>query len=247
MGIYKISLWASKNPWKTRILLFSIRNVLLLNALILGALLFLMDVNIPSALVWLMGILGGLVFVVYPSKHSFLSFLPNTFRNRKICDLALSVATILMVTFCSNGFLQKDQIAYPNSDEVSASFVVHKPSLKDNNLSFKLSDLFLVKEYRKLKKRYKSEFRALKKELKSVDGDTRNTGVMVLLIILSVLVAFILGTLGLALSCSLLCSGSDFLGVAVFIIAIVGVPIALFFVIRKIVRHFRIKKELIYR
>ena len=249
MNIESYSTWARQNRGQSRIIIFGIQMAVLLNGLFLGALLFLNDVVIPTWLTWTVASIGGLCLIAYPTRSKFLPILRNTFWNRKKMDFSLILVAYLLVTCCSISFLNRDSADEASFSEAKAEFVVHKPNVKKGEKLLDLSNFMIVKEYRKLKKRYKTELRALKKELKankSSDSDS-NTGVMVLLIILSVLVAAGLALLGLALACSAFCSGSDVLGVLLVIFTVVGIPVLLFMTIRKIVRKYRIDTEIIYK
>ena len=249
MNIESYSTWARQNRGLTRIIVFIIQMAVLLNGLFLGALLFLNDAVIPTWLTWTVASLGGLCLIAYPTRSKFLPILKNTFWNRKKMDFSLILVAYLLVTCCSISFINRDSVDATSFSEAKAEFVVLKPSVKEGEKLFDLSKFMIVKEYRKLKKRYKTELRALKKELKankSSDSDSK-TGVMVLLIILSVLVALGLAFLGVILACSAFCSGSDVLGVLIVIFTAVGIPVLLFMTIRKIVRKYRVETEIIYK
>ena len=249
MNIESYSTWAKQNRSQSWIIVFIIQMAVLLNGLFFGALLFLNDAVIPTWLTWTVVGIGSLCFIAYPTKSKFLPILKNTFRNRKLMDFSLIFVAYLLVTCCSTTYLNRDSAETASFSEANAEFVVLKPSVKKGEKLFDLSNFIIVKEYRKLKKRYKTELRALKKELKankSSDSNSNNV-VMVLLIILSVIVAAALALLGLAIACNAFCSGSDFIGVVVSIFTIVGIPILLFMTIRKIVRKYRIETEIIYK
>lgn len=249
MNIESYSTWARQNRGQSRIIIFSIQMAVLLNGLFLGALLFLNDVVVPTWLTWTVVGIGSLCFIAYPTKSKFLSILKNTFWNRKLMDFSLILVAYILVSCCSNAYIIRNPADTVSFSEAKAEFVVHKPSFKKGEKLFDLSNFIIVKEYRKLKKRYKSELRALKKELKadkSSNSDS-NTASMVILIILSVILALGLAFLGFILACSAFCSGSDFLGVVVVIFTAVGVPLLLIMAIRKIVRKYRLDTEVIYK
>ena len=246
MKLYKYSKWASVNPRKSQVFLFLIRIAMLLNGLVLGGLLFLSDISTPSSFIWLLGISAAGLIILYPSRKYKGSFISNTFVNRKKLDLGLSVLYVLLVASGFNSFLYSDT-ANQGIGEASAVFAVHTPSLKKDRSLFNLSDRFVVKEYRKLKKQFKSELKLMKKELKAQKGSGGDTGIMILLILLSILVAAILVVLSLALACELACSGSDVLALIVALLGVVGIPTLLFITIRSIVRKYRTDVEVIYK
>jgi hypothetical protein len=234
------------NPHKSQVILFLTRIAMVLNGLVLGWLLFLSDITVPNIFTWLLGISGAILFLLYPSSKYKGSLVSNTFRNRKKLDFGLSVIYILLVASGFNSFLysgDKDQ----DIETPSAVFAVHKPTLKKDRGLFNLSDRFVVKEYRKLKKQFKSELKLMKKELKAQKGSEGNTVIMILLILASILVAAMLIGLTLILACSIACNGSDVLAVIVALLGVVGIPTLLFFTIRSIVRKYRSDVEVIYK
>jgi hypothetical protein len=244
--IYKYSKLASEHPRKSQVLLFLVRIALLVNSLVLGGLLFLSDISIPSFFTWFAGISASCLILLYPLKNYKGNLISNTFVNRKKLDFGLSVIYILLVASGFNSFLysgDKDQ----DIETPSAVFAVHKPTLKKDRGLFNLSDRFVVKEYRKLKKQFKSELKLMKKELKAQKGSEGNTVIMILLILASILVAAMLIGLTLILACSIACNGSDVLAVIVALLGVVGIPTLLFFTIRSIVRKYRSDVEVIYK
>lgn len=246
MNLIKYSRWASLNPRKSQVFLFLIRIALLLNGLVFGGLLFLSDISVPSIFTWLLGISAAGLIILYPSRKYKGSFISYTFVNRKKLDLGLSVLYVLLVASGSNAFLYSDS-ANQGIGEASAVFTVHTPSLKKDRSFLNLSDRFVVKEYRKLKKQFKSELKLMKKELKAQKGSDGNVVIMILLILASVLAAIMLVGLAAIAACSLACNGSDVLAVLVALIAVIGIPTLLFITIRKIVRKYRTDVEVIYK
>ena len=246
MKLYKYSKWASMNPHKSQVILFLTRIAMLLNGLVLGWLLFLSDITVPNIFTWLLGISGAILFLLYPSSKYKGSLVSNTFRNRKKLDFGLSVIYILLVASGFNSFLYSG-VNDQDIETPSAVFAVHKPTFKKDRGLFNLSDRFVVKEYRKLKKQFKSELKLMKKELKAQKGSEGNTVIMSLLILASILVATMLAGLTLILACSLACNGSDVLAVIVALLGVVGIPTLLFFTIRTIVRKYRSDVEVIYK
>lgn len=246
MNIYKFSKWASEHVLKTQLVLFFIRILLLLNAICLGSLLYLANLVVSPVWIWTTALLFGFLFILYPSKKESYSWFPNTFRNRKILDGGLTLVGFLFVLGCVNKGLMNQDPTHTESIDAYAQLVVYKPNLSKEKVVDKLANIVIVKEYRLLKKRYKAELKALKKELRQ-SKDIGNKGMMILWISLSSILAVALMFLSLLLSCSLLCSGSDVLGVMVFVLGIVGVPIVLFFTIRAIVRKYRFEEEIIYK
>jgi hypothetical protein len=230
--MYTISVWVSRHVWPSRIALVLLYVLLTLLGLFIGAALQLFQILIPLFFFYLAVILFLSVFLLYPEKyqrHRFTHF----YRYQKTCDFVLVAATFYFIVCLGN---QPQQFLHFGTQSATASTfspqigvaakssTVAEKMIHPQKLSKKALRHVLFKKIRVLHKTYK---------------DTSVAG-KIALILLSLIVAVVVGYGIVGISCSLACAGSE--GFAL-IVLILGGGLIIFFLVRVIRRILKGPKQ----
>jgi len=118
-----------------------------------------------------------------------------------------------------------------------AELMVYSPTLESEKKANKAWFPKMKEAKKKIKTELKVAIKKFKKDRRTNRAKGFSVGIQILLIILSVFVAFIAFTVVALLGCSVACSGSEGLGTAIILLGIAGIGVGLFFVIRNIIRN----------
>ncbi len=228
----KISYWAKKHIWQTRLLIILIYILLNIIGIFTGKLLKEINVIIPQVYFIVAIICTIVLWIWYPDKNTKKRFSSVTlYVRRKFSDFSLGAVTFLMIIYAGNNwehlFIKTESANASNITDLSKdSSIYNIPLIKNFIAGIKGIDVSKLSQREKL--------RIIKNQIKTIKHDKETSkGDKTLLIILSVIIA--LGLLGglAALSCSIGCAGSEALAV---IVGVAGTFLIIFFLIR-IIKH----------
>ncbi len=232
----KLSFWARENPWKARIIIVLLHFVLIILALFTGDTLSAIGIQLPAWSITLFLSLFILAAIFYPSRHKRNLIKKDLYYIRqKSCDFLLA-ATGFCMMLClankNNGMVNYFQAASASS---VISMEKEKPTAQQilASLQFRDKSTLTRSEKRILKK----EFRVQLKNyvIATVKGNKAQAN-SALLIILAIVVALGVLILLAGICCSISCSGSAGLAIALFILGTAGIIWGLISVIRSINR-----------
>ena len=228
----KISYWAKKHIWQTRLLIILIYILLNVIGIFTGKLLKEVNIIIPQVYFIAVIICTMALWIWYPDKDAKKVRSPSAlYIRRKLFDFSLGLVTFLLIIYSGNNwehlFIKSESAKATNIVTLSKDSAIYNiPVIKNFIAGIKAMDVSKLSQKEKL--------RIIKKQIKNINSDKESSkSDKALLIILSILVALAL-LLGLAaLSCSIGCAGSEALAV---IVAIAGTFLIIFFLAR-IIKH----------
>ena len=238
------AIWAKNNPWKARI------SIILLHFL-MGFLAYYLSKELPESIyredifLYITIIVFLIVALIYPrSKESARSNSGRSFIFRKACDLAVATCSFCAL-LCFNGkyintsnFSQQIHATSPTSNLANPKDPTAEQILA--SLKFRDKSTLTRKEKRILKHEFKKQIKIYAKQKILGKKEASNK---TLYIILAIVGAVGVLYLVAALSCSLSCNGMEAASIIVLILGLVGVGLALYFIIRRISRGPRNKPK----
>jgi peptidoglycan biosynthesis protein MviN/MurJ (putative lipid II flippase) len=241
----KLSYWAKRNPWKSRIIIIVSHLLLMLLGWYTGTSFFAMDISLPAYL-FVFFILYYLAAVfIYPSKdEKKRNNRKWIYIKQKACDFSLAAAAYGMMVCISN----QPGIFFNNFQKVSGSLIINPSPVKVKPTAAEILESL---KYRDKSKLTHEEKRILKKEFKvqlknyvvaKLKGN-KEGGDQTFLIILAIVAALGIAYLLAALSCTLSCNGNEGAAVLVVILGIIAIGLGLYFVIKAINKGAKNKPE----
>ena len=230
----KLSFWAKRNPWKSRIIIFISHLLLMLLGWYTGTLFFAMEISMPAYLLFFFILYYLAAVFIYPSKEEMKR--RNGRRNyirQKICDFSLAASAYGMMVCISS---QPGGI-FQNFQSVSGSLIITsspreaKPTAAQilESLKYRDKSTLTREEKRILKKEFKVQLKNyVVAKLKGNKADGNNT----LLIILAIVAALGIAYLVAALACTLSCNGNEGAAILVVLLGIAAIGLGLYFIIR---------------
>ena len=229
----KISYWAKKHIWQSRLLIILIYILLNVIGVFIGKLLNEVNVILPQFYFIACIIITIALWIWYPDRQNAKPGFASSalYVRRKLFDFSLGAVTFLMIIYAGNNW----EHLFIKSESAQASKIIplSKDSAIYNNPLIK-NFIAGIKSMDASKLRQREKLRLIKDQLKAIKHykDT-SKGDKTLLIVLSVIIALALLYGLAALSCSLSCSGS---GALAIIVAIGGTFLIIFLLIRMIKR-----------
>jgi len=108
--MFAISKWANRNPYKARVLLVLCHLMAIVNALIFGTLLFLMDFSSSRLIIGVIVSSLCLAYLSYPSLKGQLT--KGKYRRKRASDFTMAIAYALLIAFSFNNYLAQPEQAY---------------------------------------------------------------------------------------------------------------------------------------
>jgi small neutral amino acid transporter SnatA (MarC family) len=241
----KLSFWAKRNPWKSRIIITVSHLLLMLLGWYTGKAIFAMNISLPAYLLVFFILYYLAAVFIYPSKEEKKRSNGRwIYIKQKACDFSLAAAAYGMMICISN---QPDSFL-KNFQTVSGSLIITsspaegKPTAAEILESLKCRDKSTLthEEKRILKKEFKVQ---LKNYVVAKLKGNKAEGNKSLLIILAIIAAVGIVYLVAALACSLSCNGNEGAAILVLILGIAAIALGLYFVIRAINRGSKKKTE----
>lgn len=229
----KISYWARNHIWATRFIIVGIYVLLNITGIVLGDLLFSLDVTMEPVFLYCTCFIFLAGMFLYPSKNEKSKYR-NFYRSQKTADLVLIVCTFFMIMYGGNHL---NTIKPGGASNLYAASFISSPNNSSptvtNNIIPDGKDATVepIKKplsKKEIKKKLKNKLHELRKLYKEA-----TEGEKALLIALAVLIALGLFLLILSLSCSIACSSSGGLAIAV---AVIGSALIVFLLVRVIQR-----------
>ncbi|MBR9922297.1 MAG: hypothetical protein GYB31_15785 [Bacteroidetes bacterium] len=235
MTAKNISLWASKNPVKSRIIILLLHVLMAPLLLAAGILLYIRGVDLPVNFLYGLIALLLLVCVVYPGPFYRKVLVAKTWRNRKIFDAIVLGISIGVMIFFGNALPTQQDAALQNEPDAQAVPIVqHSPTT---------TVVLDKKELRKERKSVRQLWRTAKKEIRQLRKEFRQNRQAAeanldwLWILLLCLGAIIVWYFLILLACSISCNGMEALGAVVGIGGTALVILGLILGIRAILKH----------
>lgn len=232
----KLSFWAKENPWQARIVIILSHFVLIILALYIGGSLSGLEIQLPA---WLLSLFLSLFILgvfFYPSRQKRNLIKKDLYYIRqKSCDFLLAATGFCMMLCLAN----KNNGSVNFFQSAAASSRINKEKEKPT-----AQQILASLEFRDKSTLTRSEKRILKKEFRvqvknyviaTVKGNKAQAN-STLLIILAIVVALGVLILLAGICCSISCSGSAGLAIALFILGTAGIIWGLISVIRSINR-----------
>jgi Ca2+/Na+ antiporter len=233
----KLSFWAKRNPWKSRIIIIISHLFLMLLGWYTGTSFFAMHISLPSYLLVFFILYYLVAVLMYPSKEEKKrSNRRWIYLKQKTCDFSLAAAAYGMMVCISN----QPGVFFNDFQKVSGSLIISSPREGKPSAAEILESL----KYRDKSTLSHEEKRILKKELKvqlknyvvaTLKGNKADRD-QALLITLAIIAAVGIVYLLAALACNLSCNGNEGAAYLVLILGIAAIVVGLYFVIRSIRR-----------
>ncbi|MEO9003885.1 MAG: hypothetical protein ABI288_04070 [Ginsengibacter sp.] len=227
-----ISIWAHAHKVAARIAIVLIYILLNISGLIVGDILYSMDINLPHwilILACIFTVVGAFLYPLKKHRHRYLNF----YKSQKLFDGLLVFATFIFIVFTGNQINNKHE---PFIGRSFASNIIPR-SLSETSLNIStgksLGENSLSKKEQK--RSFKMWIKSLRKSYKAQDNSGKT-----LRIILVVLGAIGLSLVLTALACNIACSGAEALG---YIVGIGGIAAVIFGAVKLIQRITRGKPE----
>ena len=234
----KLSFWAKRNPWKSRIIITISHLLLMLLGWYTGTAIFAMDISLPVYLLVFFILFYLAAVFVYPSKEEKKR---NNRRwiyiKQKACDLSLAVAAYGMMVCISN----QPGAFFKNFQTVSGSLILPSSSWEGKptaaaileSLKYRDKSTLTREEKRILKKEFKVQLKNfVVAELKGHKDEGGKTWLIILSIVAALGIAYLVG----ALACSLSCNGNDGAAILVIVLGSAAIGVGLYFLIKAIKR-----------
>lgn len=199
----KISYWAIMNPWTSQTILVCCHLLLAVLAIYAGVLLFSHDIIIPKTFFYVGEILFFILFISYPIRRARYKFWKMNYAKQKWMDGGLVLSYLLMAVTITN---TDSKLAY--NEDAKMPFVT-TIAMKENPQQAENTSKPFVLSKKAVKKQFKSWVTSMKDTAASDENFGGKIGLTILLmIILMFAIAF--------LACTIGCSGSNTLALAVF-------------------------------
>lgn len=245
----KITIWASKNPKKSRTILVFLQFLLIINGIILGTILYKTGIIINKNLIF--GIIGiaGISALFYPltSEKFKLFYFEHTFIRKKVIDAVIASCIFIVAILGANQF-QDGTLNYEYITKISAKAVnIEKPNTYNKEESPKVNQKINRNETNSTKNIVTKKRRLFKNKFwlfKKVNPDKKLKGREGWLIALTIIVGVLLILLIIPLACWIFCVGIGLEGAIGVIVAgsgilllvggIAGITLGVVSIIRKI-------------
>lgn len=226
----KISFWAKHNKWSARFIIIAIYILLNIVGITVGSLFNNLQISIPTALLLFSIFLFIIGVIFYPEKEKVQQG-NSSYRRQKSFDFILGFSSFCLIVYAGN---HEDNIVGNFTGIKAAVSIV--PSLSVDSTKNSYQSILAFKEAMKDANEknlvWKEKKILLKKQIKEIkSAKEMSVAGKIILIILSVMVAFGLLLLLAALSCSIYCGGA---GTLALIVALLGTGVILWILIRVI-------------
>ena len=222
-----LSIWASRHLTTSRIVIALSKVLLIALSFVLGIQFFLADIELKPKIVLGAAVIFCLSFLTYPVQKRISGLWRYTYHRRVRHDVLLLAMTFVILVSGANQFAFRITKETPGAPMVR--LVVHSSS---HNVSPSTT-----KEARKeFRKNIRENLKQLKADWKQAKQDGNNTGVKVVLIFFTVVLALGLFFLVGSISCQLSCNGNDGLAAIVLVLGVAGIVFLSVFLIRKILK-----------
>ncbi|WP_157472057.1 hypothetical protein [Neolewinella persica] len=211
----------------------SLQLLSIVNAILLGVLLYLGDSPVSTIPTVLLTIIFTTTFLLYPKAKRRLT--SKKYRQQKLCDFTLVLSGALFLAFSVSNFLATPSVSHLVLEE-EIQPVVLMAALGQANESVVLASptkAEIRKTRRSQIKELKATIKAWKKEHKG-DRKTSKFG-QIMLIVLVIMGAVLAGLAVAALSCSLACSGAEGLAIIVMLAGVGGIILLSVVLIKNII------------
>jgi hypothetical protein len=199
-----ISIWAKHHVWPTRIIIILIIYPLLnLAGWLLGDLLYLNNIHLNLAWMYVLALVCFFLCATYPSRKNKQN---NFYVRQKLRDVLLALCTFCFIVLTGNN-------SNTGVSENASAASVHAAMAATSSLR---------PTPWHLKKGKKKTIRQMLQRLEKKYRDA-GKGTKVLLVILTLLAAVLLVYLLAALSCSVACSGAEALAYILFLVGLAGI------------------------
>jgi hypothetical protein len=224
-----LSIWAKNNRAKALVITIILHIVLGYFYFYIGALLFLQKIILPSALLYVSGILFLTAYIFYPIKYVQQGTYKRTFFKEKQWQLVAMISAVIFLVFIGNHSTRSAFSQQNYLQEYSAQTIALDIK-KEVKVEKKKSRRLIRKAKRQLRKRIRSNVRKLIKTERGMSDFGKFAAIF-----FSFILAIGLAWLVLAVSCNLSCSGNEALAAIVLIGGFILIIGGLISVIRRIV------------
>jgi hypothetical protein len=206
-----LSIWAKRNRNKAICVTIILHILLSYFLFYVGALFYTEKIIFPFGLTYFSGALFLIAYIFYPMKYVQSGIFRRTFFREKIWQFVAMISAAIFMVFIGN-YSSQSAFAPQNQMQEYSARTIALDIKKDNVVEKKNKRKLIRKAKRQLQKRIRKNVRQLRKS-----GKERTRSERGLLIVLSVIVAVLVGFLVLGLSCSLACAGNEILAVFVLL------------------------------
>lgn len=231
----KIGKWAQKNPVKARIIIGVSHVLVIINAIIIGILLYLNDWGTS---IWPSVICANLICVsyfFYPSKHKGKKAWITSFYRRKAQDFSFVVLHAVVIAFGLSNFLAHDSQDYRVDQQSTVVFASERTVVESKREIRKEKKAGVQAGIKQAKKNIRAKLRALKAE-KSPQNKGERAALKTILILLTIVGAIALGFVISVLACTIGCAGGEALATTIIVLGWAGVVWMGVIAIRQIMR-----------
>ena len=227
----QLSRWAARNPKLAVPLLVALHTLVVFTSFKIGKLFYFKDVEFPYWPILVFGLVYLFAVLMYPVYGQKEGWRKYTYFRKKAYDFLVIFSTCMLALFGYNHFLSKGEPVatpeYPTRIMTLNNAPTERPSLlKQPLLSVKLKLKQVRTTIRQAGKEAKKAWKQKHRE--------RDTGIKVVLTVLTILgmvgVFFIIAFL----SCSISCNGNEGLAILIFFGGVIGIIIAGVSIIRRI-------------
>lgn len=224
-----LSIWARNNRTKALAVTIILHVVLNYFYFYFGALLFLQKIVLPSALLYVSGILFLTAYIFYPIKYVQQGIYKRTFFKEKQWQLVAMISAVIFLVFIGN-HATRSAFSQQNYLQEYSAQTIALDLKKEVKVEKKKSRRLIRKAKRQLRKRIRSNVRKLIKTERGMSDFGKFAAIF-----LSFILAIGLAWVVLAVSCNLSCSGNGALAALVLIGGFILIIGGLISVIRRIV------------
>ncbi len=237
--LFEISKWGRKNPKKAIGIITSMQFLLILLAVILGSILYLLD--IPS-IIWPLYILSipiVVVLILFPQKKAPLEKLHHSFLKQKSLLVILCMTCFLVISLGTNNYIQESENYFHLNQ--SPSFTSDSPQVLP--VVFKTMKKATTKNAKprivKLKNKFISILKKKKEKLRQ-DKNSRSKKAKLIILCILILLSSIAITFGMTgLACFAICEGLIILFAIFIVIGLAAIGLGIFGIFRLIKKYKR--------
>lgn len=224
-----LSIWAKNNRTIALVITIILHVVIGYFYFYLGALLFVKEIIIPSAFLYVSGVLFLTAYLFYPIKYVQEGLYKRTFLKEKQWQLVAMISAIIFLVFIGNHSTQS-AFSQQNFQQEFSARTIALDIKKDAKVEKRKNRKLIRKAKRQLRKRIRSNVRKLIKTERGMTDFGKFAAIF-----FSVLAAIGLGILVLGISCNLSCSGNEALAAIVLIGGFILIIGGLISIIRKVI------------
>ena len=212
----RLSFWAHNHKVATRIIIVFIYLILNICGLIVGDLLYSINIELIPAFFYMVICIALLGLLIYPLKKRKV-FYKNLYLRQKSADALLLTATFLFIIYSGNSFNSGRSI-----NPLNSAFGITIINYSGAPVSNIYNTAVNKKKEKLLKKENKKHFRSVIKAIREkYKGSTQTEKtIYIILVVLAGLAAIFLLSM---LSCSIACSGSEGLAYILLFLGLGGI------------------------